>query len=178
VSILVPSLKSLLAPPPSPDSGDHELDHYLCYKAKLQTKLADGTKLPKFPKGIQVDVADQFQSRRYDLKKITRLCNPVDKSGSPAIVSGPNKGQPVPITPSSIRHPDSHLVCYQATLAKALIPQTGCGPTTPGDRGSKIEPAQPKHVPVDPVFVNNQFGPGVLATVKEAELCIPSTKED
>jgi len=28
----------------------------------------------------------------------------------------------------------------------------------PGDRGTKIEPAQPKHVPVDPVFVNNQFG--------------------
>jgi len=173
-SILVPSLKSLVAPPPPPGSGTHEVDHYLCYKAKVQTKLADGTKLPKFPKGLQVVAADQFQSRRYDLTKITRLCNPVDKSGSPVLVSGPDKGQPLPITPASIRHPGVHLVCYQAKLAKALIPQTGCGPTTPDDRGTTIEPAQPKHVPVEPVFVNNQFGPQVLATIKEAEFCIPS----
>src|SRR5262245_41451819 len=173
VSVLVPSLKSLVAPPPSPDIADHEIDHYLCYKANVQTKLADGTKLPKFPKGIQVVVADQFQNRRYDLTKVTRLCNPVDKSGSPVVVSGPTKGQPVPITPSPIRHPDTQLLGYQAQLAKALIPQTGCGPTTPGDLGTKIDPAQPKHVRIEPVYVNNQFGPGVLATVKEAELCIP-----
>src|SRR5262249_7401504 len=149
-SILVPSLKSLVAPPPPPSIGSHELDHYLCYKATVQTKLADGTKLPKLPKGIQVVGADQFQSRRYDLTKITRLCNPVDKSGNPVIVSGREKGQPLPITPASIRHPGVHLVCYQAKLAKTLIPQTGCGPTTPGDRGTKIVPAQPKHVPVEP----------------------------
>ncbi len=91
-------------------------------------------------------------------------------------LSGPNEGQSFPITPALIRHPNDHLVCYQAKLAKALIPQTGCGPTTPGDKGTKIDPAQPKHEPVDPVFVNNQFGPEVLETVKEAEFCIPSTK--
>ena len=175
-SILVPTLKSLVAPPPPPSTAGHELDHYLCYKAKPQAKLANGTKLPKFPKGIQVVVADQFQTRRYDLKKITRLCNPADKSGNPALVSGSNKGQPFPITPAPIRHPNDHLVCYQAKPATKLIPQTGCGPTTAGDRGTKIEPGQPKHEPVDPVFVNNQFGPEVLETVKEAEFCIPSTK--
>lgn len=174
VSILVPSSKSLVAPPPAPGIGA-QVDHFLCYAATVQRKLADGTKLPKFPKGIQVVAADQFQSRRYDLTKITRFCNPVDKSGSPLIVSGPDKGRPVPITPASIRHSGVHLVCYQAKLAKALIPQTGCGPTTPDDRGTKIVPAQPKHVPVEPVFVNNQFGPHVEATIGEAELCIPST---
>ena len=92
------------------------------------------------------------------------------------MVSGPDKGQPFPLMPSSIRHPADHLVCYQAKLAKALIPQSGCGPTTLGDPGSKIVPAQAKHEPVDPIFVNNQFGAEVLETVKEAEFCIPSTK--
>ena len=176
-SILVPSLKSLVEPPAVPDIADHQLDHYLCYKAKSQAKLADGTKLPKFPKGVQVVVGDQFhaQTRRFDLRKITRLCTPVDKSGNPVIASGPNKGQPFPITASPIRHPADPYVCYQAKLAKALIPQTGCGPTTPGDPGTKIVPAQPKQMPVDPVFVNNQFGPGVLVASKEAEFCIPST---
>jgi hypothetical protein len=65
--ILVPTNKSLAAPVPPPSIGDHQLDHYLCYKAKVQTKLANGTGLPKFPKGLQVDVVDQFRSRRYDL---------------------------------------------------------------------------------------------------------------
>ncbi len=173
-NILVPTRKSLVASPPAPDIADHQLDHYLCYKAKPQTKLADGTPLAKFPKGIQVDVADQFQTRRYDLKKITRLCTPVNKSGSPVIVSGPNTGQSFPITPAPIRHPADHLVCYQARRAKKLIPQTGCGPANPAAPGTKIVPAQAKHVPLDPVFVNNQFGPEVLRTIKEAELCIPS----
>src|SRR5262249_19138643 len=104
VSILVPTLKSLVAPPPAPSVAEHQVDHYLCYKAKAQTKLADDTKLPKFPKGIQVLVTDQFQTepRRYDLKKIRRLCSPVDKSGNPVIVSGRNKGEPVTITSAAI----------------------------------------------------------------------------
>ena len=56
-SILVPTLSSRQSPPANPPGiNDHQLDHYLCYKAKPQAKLADGTKLPKFPKGIQVDV--------------------------------------------------------------------------------------------------------------------------
>jgi cysteine-rich repeat protein len=177
-SILVPTLKDLVSPPPAaPDVADHQLDHYLCYKAKPQKKLADGTALPEFPKGIQVDVADQFQVRRYDLKKIRRLCTPVDKSGEPVLLSRPNKGQPFPIAAASIRHPDDHLVCYQAKLAEAFIPQTGCGPTTPGDRGTRMDPPQPKHVKRIAVNVHNQFGPGQLDTTEDAEFCIPSTVE-
>jgi hypothetical protein len=165
-----------VSPEPPPSTPSHQLDHYLCYKAKVQTKLADGTTLPKFPKGIQVVVADQFQTRRYDLKKITRLCNPVDKAGSPVLLAGPNTGAPFPITPTPIRHADDHLVCYQAVLATKTIPQTGCGPTTPGASGPTIVSAQPKHAPVRPIFENNQFGPLTRESVKEAELCIPSDK--
>src|SRR5207249_4259999 len=56
-------------------------------------------------------------------------------------------GEPVP-------NPDAYLVCYLAKPAKGVA----------------------KHVPVTPVFVNNQFGPETLSTVMENEFCIPSVK--
>jgi hypothetical protein len=174
-ALLVPALKSLVAPLASPDPADHELDHYLCYRARTQKKLADGSALPKFPKGIQVDVADHFQARRYDLRRITRLCTPVATSGAPVVVSGPDAGQPVPIAPADIRHPELQLVCYRAKLARKLVAQTGCGFAVPGDAGTSITPRQAKHAPRDPIYVNGSFGAGVLASAKEAELCIPST---
>ena len=177
VSLLVPTAKSLTDPVTAPDPSGHGLDHFLCYKAKPQAKLADGTKLPTFPKGIQVDVSDQFQTRRYDLKKITKLCNPVGKSGDPVLLSGPDKGAPKPISAATIRHPDDHLVCYAATIAKKRIEQSGCGPADPADKGTTIEPAQAKHAKLTGLFVANQFGTERLDTIKETELCIPSTIE-
>ena len=101
VSLLVPTAKSLTDPVTAPEPVHHNLEHFLCYQAKAQAKLADGTELPKFPKGIQVEVADQFQTRRYDLVKITKLCNPVDKAGTPTLLAGPNKGDAKPITPAT-----------------------------------------------------------------------------
>lgn len=177
VSLLVPTAKSLTAPVTAPNPASHELDHFLCYQAKAQAKLADGTKLPKFPAGIQVDVSDQFQTRRYDLKKITKLCNPVAKSGDPVLLAGPDTGAPKPIAPATIRHPDDRLVCYAATIAKKRIEQSGCGPADPADRGTPIEPAQAKHAKVTGLYVANQFGTERLDTVKQTELCIPSTIE-
>jgi hypothetical protein len=175
VSLLVPTSKSLSDPVTAPDPVHHNLEHFLCYQAKAQAKLADGAKLPKFPKGIQVEVADQFQTRRYDLVKITKLCNAVDKAGTPTSLSGPDKGTAKPITPAVRTTPDQHLVCYQAKLAKKLIPQgMGCGPAVPGDAGTTIVPAQAQHAPLTGLFVANQFGAERLDTVSIAEVCIPS----
>jgi len=175
-SLLLPTGKSLDpgAQPPIPNSA---VDHFLCYDAKVQKKDAAGNPLPTFPKGVQVDLSDQFrnQSLRYDLKKITKLCNPVDKSGNPTILSGPNKGDPFPITPASINNPEDHLVCYQANLAKKLIPQNGCGPAAPNDKGTKIDPPQPKPSPIT-VAITNQFEQNAFVSKKPVELCIPSTK--
>lgn len=173
-SLLVPTAKSLTDPVTAPDPVHHNLEHFLCYKAKPQAKLADGTRLPKFPKGIQVDVADQFQTRRYDLVKITKLCNSVDKAGTPTLLSGKSKGTPKPITPATRLDPDAHLLCYQARLATRMIDQMGCGGFVPGDRGTVIAPKQAKHAPLTGLYVANQFGAERLDTVKEAEFCIPS----
>jgi hypothetical protein len=165
VSLLVPTAKSLNGPVTPLDPVHHNLEHFLCYQAKTQAKLA---------KGIQADVADQFQTRRYDLVKITKLCTPVDKAGAPSFLSGPNKAQPKTITPATRVVPDTHLVCYQAKLATKLIAQTGCGPTDPAAQGTKIDPAQQKPTPRTGLFVANQFGAERLDTVGVAEFCIPS----
>lgn len=174
VSLLVPTAKDLAAPVPPPDPAGHTVDHFLCYQAKALTKLSDGTKLPGLPKGTQVDVEDQFQTRRYDLKKVTKLCNPVAKSGDPVLLSGPDKGVAKPIEPATIENPGHYLLCYQAKLAKNAIPQNGCGAIDPKDKGTKIVPEPMKHQARLGVHIANQFGSAQLDTKKEVELCIPS----
>jgi|GEM_PF-2982953 len=162
-SLLLPTGKShdTAALPPVPTS----LDHFLCYDVKLEGQ--------RLPKGLQVTVSDQFQSdRRYDLKKITKLCTPVDKSGNPTIHKGPNRGTPFPITPATIGSPDEHLLCYQAKPAKTFVPQDGCG--FPNGIGQKFNPRQAKHTSVT-VAIANQFETNIVASKAEAELCIPST---
>lgn len=139
-----------------------EVDHLLCYKAKAATKLAKGT---------QVDVVDDFQTRRYDLKKPTRLCVPVATAGTPTTKAGTG----VPFTAIARRHPAGHLVCYQAKAASKTIAQNGCGPLDATGKGTKIAPKQPKHVKQLGVAINGPLGPATLDTAKEVELCIPST---
>jgi len=139
-----------------------EVDHLLCYKAKAATKLAKGT---------QVDVADDFQTRRYDLKKPTRLCIPTSTDGTPAT----KKGVAVPIVATARRHPAGHLVCYQAKIAAKVVEQNGCGPVDPKSKGTKIVPKPAKHTQQLGVAVNGPLGAAALDTSKEVELCIPST---
>jgi hypothetical protein len=171
-SLLVPVRKDLTTPPPPPDPQTSEVDHFLCYKAKLQKKRTDGTPVAVLPKRVQVDAIDQFQSRRYDVKKVTRFCVPVGKSGQPLVLK---TGAPVPITPAAVRHPASHLVCYQVKPAKKTIPQTGCGPIDPKAKGTPIVPPQPKHQKRNGMLMNGQLGPATLDTAKELELCVPLT---
>jgi hypothetical protein len=117
-SLLVPTNKDLSDPVEAPDPGDHIVDHFLCYRVKSQRKLDNGTKLPRFRKGAQVLIDDQFQTRRYDLKRVTKLCSAVVKDEDPStpstILRGPDKGAPFAIQPAEIDNPDRLLVCYRA----------------------------------------------------------------
>ena len=58
---------------------------------------------------------------------------------------------PVDKNGEGIKNSDAHLVCYPV-------------------RGAK---GQPKHVRRN-VFLNNQFGPETMTTIKERELCVPT----
>jgi hypothetical protein len=60
---------------------------------------------------------------------------------------------PVDKNGEGMANPDAHLVCYLARPASG----------------------QPKHSRTN-VFVNNQFGPETMTTIKERELCVPSVK--
>ncbi len=174
VSLLVPTAKDLNAPVSPPDEGSHNVDHFVCYAAKVQKKKTDGTAVAGFPKGVQADVADQFETRRYDLKSVALVCNPVAKSGAPTLLAGPSKGASFPLTPADVRNPGSHLVCYNAKIAKKQIAQSGCGAATPGDKGTAITPAQLPPVAHAGVHVANQLGTGQLDTKKPTLLCIPT----
>jgi hypothetical protein len=177
VSLLVPANKSLSGPVPAPEESSHDVDHFLCYGARATRRLPDGAPLPRFQRGIQVEVADQFQTRRYDLKRIDKYCAPVAKSGAPLFLVGENKGLPKTITPALIRNPDTHLVCYRAKLARKTITQVGCGPLNPANPdGLPIEPMQQRHQRLTGIHVNNQFGPEQLDTSGEIELCLPATR--
>jgi hypothetical protein len=127
-TLLVPSNKDLTTTPPAPDEDAINVNHYKCYKVRVTR----GT--PKFPKGVQATVGDQFNAppKVFDVKTPKHLCNPVNKNGE------------------GFKTPMEHFVCYQVKGAKG----------------------QPKHVKRG-VFTNNQFGPGAMLTLREAELCVP-----
>jgi hypothetical protein len=87
--LLVPTLKDPNNPvsgPPDPNS--HNVDHYKCYKVKSKgfTAISD------------VSVEDQFENRLYNVRKLRRLCNAVDKNGE------------------GIKNEAAHLLCYQVKV--------------------------------------------------------------
>ncbi len=185
-SLLVPSSKSLDDPNVlAPEIANHVVDHYLCYIAKSQRTLGpEKIRLPKFPKGIQVALTDQFDlpDRIYDLKGISKVCVPVDKridpSTPPELLASADRGQSVVIEPASVRFPDDHLLCYKAKLATKTLEQSSCGALDPRDNGVKIEPKQPAHQQIPLFTVNSQFGANSLATKREFEFCMPSRSHD
>ena len=85
--LLLPSAKSLdddmVAPLDSPS-----IDHFKCYKVRI----TEGT--AAFPPET-VSVADQFQTKMFDVIEPKLLCNPVDKNDD------------------GIQNPADHLVCYK-----------------------------------------------------------------
>jgi hypothetical protein len=155
------------SPPAAPS-----VDHYLCSRVRGPKPSTGGAGLRK---GAQVDVTDQFQTRRYDLRRARLLCLPVAKSGTPVLAKGPGKGQPFPITPATVGSPQTGLVCYDARPARRRIEQAGCAPTTASDKGTRIKPAQPRDKARSGLYVANQFGTSQrMDTRKATTVCLPA----
>jgi len=93
--LLVPTAAALGGPPPLPDPNAL-VDRYECERVKT----SGGT--PRLPKGLQVVLGDAFTvpPKRFDVRKLRRLCTPVDVNGS------------------GIGNPGASLLCY--TLRPAL----------------------------------------------------------
>lgn len=186
--LLIPTAKALDVPidPPNPDT--HNVDHYRCYKVKVNKRLCEADPQVKcktdadcaaqgltgacnlgFTK-LVATVGDQFTDppQLFEIAKPIRLCNPVDKNSE------------------GMKNPDGHLMCYQARLVKkictaqaplnalgACLKEEDCGGVK---RQTNLCLPQLKHEKVLGFYTNNQFGPEQLDTVKEEELCVPSTK--
>ena len=85
--LLVPARMDTAGPVEPPDPTAHEVDHYQCYRARP----VRGTFLPG---GLRAVVKEAFEYRIYGLRKVMRLCYPVDKNGE------------------GIVNPDHQLLCY------------------------------------------------------------------
>ncbi|TFH24267.1 MAG: hypothetical protein E4H03_04045 [Myxococcales bacterium] len=96
--VLIRTATGLGAAPQAPADS---LDHYKCYKAKLSKGTA------KLTKGTQAAVADPFEDRVYDIKKLAHFCTPVAKN-SEAIVNEVD-----------------HLLCYKVKRARTEAKHAG-----------------------------------------------------
>jgi hypothetical protein len=84
--LLVPSSK-VLGSGGSPPYGVPGIRHYECYRARQSDVVAPAS----------AGVVDQFRSARYELRRPSKLCTPVDKNGE---------------DPQAPNDP-THLVCYK-----------------------------------------------------------------
>jgi len=166
-SILVPTAKDLVGPVSPPNPASHHVDHYLCYTVKSKVVV-------KARRGIQVELVEQFESRRYDLKKLVRFCTPVAKDGNPVLLSGPQQGTPKDIEPAVIQNPEVFLACYGVKIANRFIAQDGCGPASFPYIETTIVPPQEPHTARYGINTNNQFDPMIWSSKKALELCIPT----
>lgn len=80
------------------------IDHYRCYKAKFADRETFGPRT--------VTLADQFQTKDFDVRPCVRFCTPVSVNGD------------------EIRAPAAHLTCYKLTPAAGAPPPFDPAPVT------------------------------------------------
>lgn len=164
VSLLVPAAQSPDAPVAPPDPAAHGIDHFLCYRARAPRSLAR--------LGIQVDVMDSLHAGRYELERITKLCEPVATSGAPLVLTGEHRGELKSIEPMSIREPSRRLVCYEARRARRTLEQGQCGAIHPG-QGARIESVREASVRRRGLHVSDSFGAAQVDAKARGEICLP-----
>lgn len=155
---------------------------------------------PEHVRQTNLAVENQFGSLRVDTLKPDRLLVPTAKSLSgpvPAPTPGIDhfKCYSVRVTPGAAKFPRDMQVFVvdqfqQPTLYDMVKPTRLCAPVnkeneSPGAETHtahlmcyqvKAARGQPKHLRVPNIYTNNQFGPELLDTTKEEELCAPSQK--
>ena len=177
----------------NPSGAGASLDHFLCYKT-TSTKgdlcssaspadvgaactaeedcggTTDATAFcvpGKFPKGTHVALADQFESKNFDVIKPLDLCTPAD-------------------TGQGVDDAATHLQAFQIkeskkTCAAGALSNTGGVCTTEADCGGTKKVTTfcqntPKHAPQTHVQVDNELGTLVVDTVKPDRLLVPTAK--
>jgi hypothetical protein len=83
------------APVTAPDDGTHALDRYKCHRVKPSKHSP-----AYFPRQLKLRADSSLDSRIYDFKRPSRLCNPVSVDGGP------------------VKNPAGRLFCYQARRSR------------------------------------------------------------
>jgi hypothetical protein len=118
------------------------LDHFKCYKIAVAKAPHGQPPFPKFVPVTDVKVEDQFETRFFDLKKPTRLCNPADKNGEDAAAPA-HAG---------------HLVCYRVKLTKTT-PKQAKVTSTLVSTDNQLGPEVQQAVGVQELCVPSTLGP-------------------
>jgi len=147
--LLVPTSKSLSGPVGLPSS---DLDHFKCYGARELKNVCTGD----FSTKCKADA---------DCAAVGGICNLGFPKGVTVTLADQFETTPVEVRKpkllclpvdkngEGIANPVGHLLCYGIERSDGL-----------------------KHTPVGGIHTNNQFGPGVLSTIKEELLCVPAVK--
>jgi hypothetical protein len=156
--------------------------------------------VPQHVRQTNLTIENQFSSLQVDTLKPDRLLVPTAKSLSgpvPAPTPGIDhfKCYRVRVTPGTPKFPKDMQVSVvdqfqQPTLYDMVKPTRLCAPANKNNESPgaethsahlmcyQVKPAkgQSKHVRAPSIYTNNQFGPELLDTIKEEELCAPSRK--
>ncbi|MBI3247098.1 MAG: hypothetical protein HYZ50_11400 [Deltaproteobacteria bacterium] len=155
---------------------------------------------PEHVRQTNLTVENQFGSLQVDTLKPDRLLVPTAKSLS-GPVPAPTPGidhfkcysvRVTPGTPKFLKDMQVFAVdqFQQPTLYDIVKPTRLCAPVNKENESPGVEThaahlmcyqvkaarGQPKHMRVPNIYTNNQFGPELLDTTKEEELCAPSQK--
>jgi hypothetical protein len=181
---------------PTDKNGEGVVDpstHLVSYLIKRQS--------PRHVKRTALRVTNQLGEVRLNTVKPTNLLVPSAKS----LVSSPAAPNPllinldhykcyrVRVTPRTPKFASGTLVQatdqFEAVRTLSLVkPRHLCTPVDKNGEGIKNPQAHylcytaraavgsPKHTRTSGIFVNNQFGPRRLDTLRDNEFCIPSTK--
>lgn len=92
---LEPAAVDESAPVTAPNDGAHALDRYKCHRVKASKHSP-----AYFPRQLKLRANSSLDSRIYDFKRPSRLCNPVSVDGGP------------------VKNPAGRLLCYQARRSR------------------------------------------------------------
>lgn len=138
------------------------IDHFLCYKAKSTKGNICSSDSPSNAGGsceVEEDCGGTEDDTDFCVpnkfpKGVQASLNDQFEDKDFVVKKPVNLCAPADKNDEGIKNDDTHLMCYQAK------PAIG----------------EPRHTPVIGIHVNNQFGAEQLDTIKEDELCVPSTK--
>jgi hypothetical protein len=150
--LFVPTAKSLTEPVDPPDPASHDVDHYKCYTVKVNKGVCEGDPTVSCKLDDDCAIAGGPCNLGFPKGIQTALTDQFNQPKVYDIQKPARLCVAVDKRGEGRKNPEASLMCYQAKPAKG----------------------EPQHVPVKGLFVNNQFGPERLDTIKDEEVCVES----